>query len=58
MVTTVKNPVDLKRLPVNAEEHVFERWNVKYKQSHILSSKCSNSPECDNDSGSSCLFCM
>lgn len=53
--------VEINKLPVNEEEYAFESWNIKYKQSHILHSKCTeNTSEtgCSNlNSDKLCLFC-
>jgi len=49
---------DILRLPVNSEEHTFNSWEVKYKQSHILHSKCSNNKHCGDEASESCLFCL
>lgn len=58
MVTTVKCAVDITRLPVNEETHIFEGWTVEFRKSHILHSKCSNSAKkCEENSNNKCLFC-
>uniref|UniRef100_A0A1B6C2K4 TIP41-like protein n=1 Tax=Clastoptera arizonana TaxID=38151 RepID=A0A1B6C2K4_9HEMI len=58
MAGNVKNPVDFDKLPVNSGEHTFEDWDIKFKQSHILSSKCSGPPVCSEDKGLYCPFCV
>lgn len=60
---TLKNPggIDILRLPVNKEEHVFPPWYMKYTQSHILHSKCSVTGQEDNgcpDNSDACQFCL
>ena len=57
METVGKNTVDVLRLPVNTEEHTFQSWQVKYKRSHILHSKCSNESGCA-DNNDCCSFCL
>ena len=60
-MTTIKvhGGIDILRLPVNEEEHVFPPWYIKYTQSHILHSKCSKSEEgCREQDPGSCQFCM
>ncbi|XP_076237554.1 TIP41-like protein [Calliopsis andreniformis] len=50
--------IDILRLPVNQEEHVFPPWHIKYTQSHILHSKCSvNEDGCEDKDGDPCQFC-
>ncbi|XP_069684764.1 TIP41-like protein isoform X2 [Periplaneta americana] len=49
---------DIMRLPINSEEHTFNNWEVKYKRSHILHSKCSNEKGCGDDLSETCLFCL
>lgn len=56
-MSTIRNPIDITRLPVNSEEHQFEGWTVKYQKSHILSSKCTNNGSCANESPEECQFC-
>lgn len=61
-MTTVKHQggIDILRLPVNQEEHVFPPWFMKYTQSHILHSKCSKTGQEDNgcpDDENACQFC-
>ena len=54
-----KSEVDIKRLPVNSEEHTFNSWTVKYRKSHILHSKCSkHEGGCTEESTEACLFCL
>ncbi|CAD6208810.1 GSCOCG00003617001-RA-CDS [Cotesia congregata] len=58
-MTTIKvhGGIDILRLPVNQEEHIFPPWQIKYTQSHILHSKCSKHEEsCPADSDP-CQFC-
>ncbi|CAK9815354.1 TIP41-like protein [Anthophora quadrimaculata] len=51
--------IDILRLPVNQEEHVFPPWHIKYTQSHILHSKCSKSENsCGDKDASACQFCI
>lgn len=60
-MTTVKvhGGIDILRLPVNEEEHVFPPWQIKYTQSHILHSKCSKSENgCGDQDATACQFCM
>uniref|UniRef100_A0A1B6KCS4 TIP41-like protein n=2 Tax=Graphocephala atropunctata TaxID=36148 RepID=A0A1B6KCS4_9HEMI len=59
MTSSVKNPVDIARLPVSKEEHTFEDWTIKYQKSHILSSKCTNtdSGTCAKQTADECQFC-
>ncbi|XP_046672088.1 TIP41-like protein [Homalodisca vitripennis] len=57
MASSVKNPVDITRLPVNKEEHKFEDWIIKYQKSHILSSKCTNNGACSQETTDECQFC-
>lgn len=49
---------DILRLPVDSEEHSFNSWQVKYKRSHILHSKCSNEELCRDETSESCLYCL
>jgi len=49
---------DILRLPVNSEEYTFNSWQVKYKRSHILHSKCSNEKHCGDEVSENCLFCL
>jgi len=49
---------DILRLPVNSEEYTFNSWQVKYKRSHILHSKCSNEKHCGDEVSENCLFCQ
>ncbi|KAL7306860.1 hypothetical protein TKK_0001020 [Trichogramma kaykai] len=61
-MTTIKNPggIDILRLPVNEEEHVYPPWYMKYTKSHILHSKCSVTGQenqgCPEDINQ-CQFC-
>ncbi|XP_015517261.1 TIP41-like protein [Neodiprion pinetum] len=60
-MTTVKihGGIDILRLPVNEEEHLFPPWHLKYTQSHILHSKCSRSENaCGDNDADSCQFCV
>ncbi|KAJ9583590.1 hypothetical protein L9F63_022063 [Diploptera punctata] len=57
METLPKGGIDILRLPVNTEEHKFQSWQVKYRQSHILHSKCSSESGCIDNDGC-CLFCL
>ncbi|XP_066581568.1 TIP41-like protein [Prorops nasuta] len=60
-MTTIKvqGGIDILRLPVNEEEHIFPPWYVKYTQSHILHSKCSkNENGCDDTDQDACQFCV
>ncbi|XP_035741432.1 TIP41-like protein [Vespa mandarinia] len=60
-MTTVKvhGGIDILRLPVNEEEHVFPPWQIKYTQSHILHSKCSKSENgCGDQDATACQFCI
>ena len=60
-MTTVRihGGIDILRLPVSEEEHIFPPWYIKYTQSHILHSKCSKTEEgCEIDDPGSCQFCM
>ena len=55
----VHGEIDILRLPVNQEEHVFPPWLIKYTQSHILHSKCSkNENGCNETDANICQFCM
>lgn len=57
----VQGGIDILRLPVSEEEHVFPPWYMKYTQSHILHSKCSVTGKeeegCKNDKDT-CQFCL
>lgn len=53
-----KSEIEIQRLPVNSEEHIFNDWIVKYKKSHILHSICATSEKCKNDSNEPCLLCL
>ncbi|XP_076278085.1 TIP41-like protein [Lasioglossum baleicum] len=59
-MTTIKvhGGIDILRLPVNHEEHVFPPWHVKYTKSHILHSKCSKSENGCTDKDDPCQFCV
>ncbi|XP_043483179.1 TIP41-like protein [Leptopilina heterotoma] len=60
-MTTIRvhGGIDILRLPVSEEEHIFPPWYIKYTQSHILHSKCSKTEEgCSADDPSSCQFCI
>ncbi|XP_076686901.1 TIP41-like protein isoform X2 [Andrena cerasifolii] len=60
-MTTVRHHggIDILRLPVNQEEHVFPPWHIKYTQSHILHSKCSRSEDgCGEKDATACQFCI
>lgn len=60
-MTTIKvhGGIDILRLPVNEEEHVFPPWNIKYTQSHILHSKCSRGEgSCSDSDPNACQFCI
>lgn len=60
-MTTIKthSGIDILRLPVDQEEHVFPPWSIKYTQSHILHSKCSKNEEaCADDDTDPCTFCL
>ena len=60
-MTTVRHHggIDILRLPVNQEEHVFPPWHIKYTQSHILHSKCSRSEDgCGEKDTTACQFCI
>ncbi|XP_003705401.1 TIP41-like protein isoform X2 [Megachile rotundata] len=55
----VHGEIDILRLPVNQEEHVFPPWLIKYTQSHILHSKCSKRENgCNDTDADVCQFCM
>ncbi|XP_068979300.1 TIP41-like protein isoform X2 [Bombus flavifrons] len=55
----VHGGIDILRLPVNQEEHVFPPWHIKYTQSHILHSKCSKSENgCGDQDADACQFCI
>lgn len=55
----VHGGIDILRLPVNQEEHVYPPWHIKYTQSHILHSKCSKSENgCGDKDIDSCQFCI
>ncbi|XP_075212084.1 TIP41-like protein [Lycorma delicatula] len=53
--------VNVNKLPVSEEEHSFGTWQVKYKQSHILHSKCTETSSengCPIEgSDKLCIFC-
>lgn len=52
--------IDILRLPVSKEEHIFPPWYMKYTQSHILHSKCSKTGKEDQgctDPENACQFC-
>lgn len=55
---SVKGEIDIQRLPVDAEEHNFNNWTVKYKKSHILHSQCSTTERCNSGCEEKCQFCM
>lgn len=46
-----------RKLPVNAEDLEFYDWQVKYRKSHILHSKCLNDT-CGDGVASKCLLCV
>lgn len=54
----VHGGIDILRLPVNQEEHVFPPWHIKYTKSHILHSKCSKSENGCNGKDDACQFCV
>ncbi|XP_033338895.2 TIP41-like protein [Megalopta genalis] len=54
----VHGGIDILRLPVNQEEHIFPPWHIKYTKSHILHSKCSKNEDGCNDKDSPCQFCV
>lgn len=58
-MTTIKvhGGIDILRLPVNQEEHIFPPWQIKYTQSHILHSKCSKHEESCPPDSDPCQFC-
>ncbi|XP_057339900.1 TIP41-like protein [Microplitis mediator] len=58
-MTTIKvhGGIDILRLPVNQEEHIFPPWQIKYTQSHILHSKCSKHEESCPPDVDPCQFC-
>ncbi|XP_046393864.1 TIP41-like protein [Ischnura elegans] len=58
MTETEQTSADIKKFPVNREEHAFPPWTVSYEQSHILHSKCPKEGGCDpNDETNLCAFC-
>ncbi|EFA01841.1 TIP41-like protein [Tribolium castaneum] len=57
-VTPNKNEIDIQRLPVNSEEHIFHDWVIKYKKSHILHSICTSAEKCKDLSQEPCLLCL
>jgi type 2A phosphatase activator TIP41 len=62
-MTTVKfqEGIDILRLPVCEQEHIYQLWYMKYTQSHILHSKCSKIGLEDNsciDDKNTCQFCL
>ncbi|XP_063989529.1 TIP41-like protein [Diachasmimorpha longicaudata] len=59
-MTTIKvhGGIDILRLPVNEEEHIFPPWQIKYTQSHILHSKCSKNEESCGQDPEPCQFCV
>ncbi|KAF5302934.1 hypothetical protein FQA39_LY02114 [Lamprigera yunnana] len=51
--------VDIKRLPVNSEEHTFNDWLIKYGKSHILHSQCNETDRCKKSQfKEACQFCI
>ncbi|GLH01510.1 TIP41-like protein [Gryllus bimaculatus] len=56
MAVQTKSNIDIMRLPVNSEEHTFGDWELKFKQSHILHSKCYQSDVCGPSDP--CFFCL
>ncbi|CAB0034920.1 unnamed protein product [Trichogramma brassicae] len=56
----MEQSIDILRLPVNEEEHVYPPWYMKYTKSHILHSKCSVTGQenqgCPEDINQ-CQFC-
>lgn len=58
MSVETRTNIDILRLPVNSEVHRFGEWELKYKQSHILHSKCYKDGECCADSKDVCFFCL
>ncbi|GJQ81204.1 hypothetical protein Trydic_g23372 [Trypoxylus dichotomus] len=57
-VNNIKGEIDIQRLPVDAEEHTFNNWTVKYKRSHILHSQCSTIEKCSATTDDKCQFCI
>ena len=56
----VQGGIDIIRLPVSEEEHIFPPWQMRYKRSHILHSKCIKDEDsfCDENCPEPCLFCV